>query len=369
MIKNDWDKKLRRAATGSKEQVSQLGQDLIDMNYDDWTEGESYESLVKRYQGKGQKAMDDTIGQVAARTGGLASSYAAQAGQQAYGGWMENIENAARSLYDTERQELMDRYNIANDIYQQGVNEQRYMEEKIYQRSRDAIADQWRATEWEYKISKDKKEENEKAIEDLKNEMHIAAYYGNGSWPQFKERATALGLTKDDYEQIVHNANRAYDTDAYGLGNTKASIDATEELETRIKNGEDISTLTDLITLSGKPASWWAAYQSYEFSNKAEADAAEAAADAAEAAADAAAAASAEAEAEEEKYETNAAYFKNYVDRLIKADGATDATIAEGIAKYITQYYGEDIKEEYIPEVEALLEVARRMGVDVDNIW
>ncbi|MEE1050315.1 MAG: hypothetical protein U0M60_23170, partial [Clostridia bacterium] len=178
MIKNDWDKKLRRAATGSKEQVSQLGQDLIDMNYDDWTEGESYESLVKRYQGKGQKAMDDTIGQVAARTGGLASSYAAQAGQQAYGGWMENLENAARSLYDTERQELMDRYNIANDMYQQGQNEQRYIDERDYQRVRDAIADQRYTTEWDYKISQDTQATTDKRREDMEERILNAAYYG-----------------------------------------------------------------------------------------------------------------------------------------------------------------------------------------------
>lgn len=298
MIKNDWDKKLRRAATGSKEQVSQLGQDLIDMNYDDWTEGESYESLVKRYQGKGQKAMDDTIGQVAARTGGLASSYAAQAGQQAYGGWMENLENAARSLYDTERQELMDRYNIANDMYQQGQNEQRYIDEREYQRGRDAIADQRYATEWDYKTSQDKKEENEKAIEDLETEMYNLAYSGNGSWPQFKERATALGLTKDDYERVVHDANDAYD-EANRVASDKAAAEA---------------------------------------------------------------------------YKTRVSYFEEYVNRLIKDTDSTDNTddtIAEGIKKYIKQnyYVNGGIPEEKIDEVNALLDIAKRMGVDVDNIW
>ena len=287
MIKNDWDKKLRRAATGSKEQVSQLGQDLIDMNYDDWTEGESYESLVKRYQGKGQKAMDDTIGQVAARTGGLASSYAAQAGQQAYGGWMENLENAARSLYDTERQELMDRYNIANDMYQ-----------RDYQRGRDAIADARYNAEWEYKTSQDKKEENEKAIEDLETEMYNLAYSGNGSWPQFKERATALGLTKDDYERVVHDANDAYD-EANRVASDKAAAEA---------------------------------------------------------------------------YKTRVSYFEEYVNRLIKdTDNTnnTDDTIAEGIKKYIKQnyYVNGGIPEEKIDEVNALLDIAKRMGVDVDNIW
>lgn len=295
MIKNDWDKKLRRAATGSKEQVSQLGQDLIDMNYDDWTEGESYESLVKRYQGKGQKAMDDTIGQVAARTGGLASSYAAQAGQQAYGGWMENLENAARSLYDTERQELMDRYNIANDIYQQGVNEQRYIEERDYQRGRDAKEDTWREIEWSYMTDQDKKEENEKAIEELETEMYNLAYSGNGSWPQFKERATALGLTKDDYEQIVHIANDSYD-EANRVASDKAAA---------------------------------------------------------------------------EEYNTRVSYFDKYVDRLLKDANTTDDAIAEGIKKYIIQnyYVNGGIPEEKIDEVNALLDIAKRKGIDVDNIW
>ena len=198
MIKNDWDKKLRRAATGSKEQVSQLGQDLIDMNYDDWTEGESYESLVKRYQGKGQKAMDDTIGQVAARTGGLASSYAAQAGQQAYGGWMENLENAARSLYDTERQELMDRYNIANDMYQ-----------RDYQRGRDAIADARYNAEWDYKMSQDAQATTDKRREDMEERILNAAYYGLANWDDMFEDAKMAGMTKADFDRLVAQAQAA----------------------------------------------------------------------------------------------------------------------------------------------------------------
>ncbi|MEE1047062.1 MAG: hypothetical protein U0M60_06510, partial [Clostridia bacterium] len=178
--------------------VSQLGQDLIDMNYDDWTEGESYESLVKRYQGKGQKAMDDTIGQVAARTGGLASSYAAQAGQQAYGGWMENLENAARSLYDTERQELMDRYNIANDMYQ-----------RDYQRGRDAIADQRYATEWDYKISQDTQATTDKRREDMEERILNAAYYGLANWDDMFEDAKMAGMTKADFDRLVAQAQAA----------------------------------------------------------------------------------------------------------------------------------------------------------------
>ena len=42
----------------------------------------TYQQYKESYTRNGQRAMQDTIGQVSARTGGLASSYASAAGQQ-----------------------------------------------------------------------------------------------------------------------------------------------------------------------------------------------------------------------------------------------------------------------------------------------
>lgn len=114
---------------GSKDTVKKLAEDYANYNYDTFTEGDSYKSLEKRYQTGGQKAMQDTVGQVSARTGGLASSYATVAGQQTYNDWMGNLESAARALYDSERQEMGDRYALANSMYLQERDEQRYADE------------------------------------------------------------------------------------------------------------------------------------------------------------------------------------------------------------------------------------------------
>ena len=51
--------------------------------------------------------MQDTLGQVSARTGGLASSYAASAGNQAYNDYMTKLQDAAQSMYQND---LSDQY-------------------------------------------------------------------------------------------------------------------------------------------------------------------------------------------------------------------------------------------------------------------
>lgn len=101
----------------NKDELEKLARDIIDTNYDDWTKGADYASLEKRYSQQGKQAMDDTIGKVAARTGGLASSYATAAGGQAYADYMTQLEDTARSLYDSQRSEAIDNLTLAQNIY------------------------------------------------------------------------------------------------------------------------------------------------------------------------------------------------------------------------------------------------------------
>ena len=91
------------------------------MNYDDWTKGSQYQALADRYSASGRMSMQDVLGQVASRTGGLASSYATTAAQQQYNQYMAQLEEVARQLYSQERGDLMDSAslyrNLANDEY------------------------------------------------------------------------------------------------------------------------------------------------------------------------------------------------------------------------------------------------------------
>lgn len=51
----------------------------------------AYRAYERIYTNKGRRAMEDTIGQLAARTGGYASSWAGSMGQQAYGNYMQEL--------------------------------------------------------------------------------------------------------------------------------------------------------------------------------------------------------------------------------------------------------------------------------------
>lgn len=103
------------------DQLNALARQLTSMNYDDWTKGSQYQALADRYGASGRMSMQDVLGQVASRTGGLASSYATTAAQQQYTQYMAQLEEVARQLYSQERGDLMDSAslyrNLANDEY------------------------------------------------------------------------------------------------------------------------------------------------------------------------------------------------------------------------------------------------------------
>lgn len=103
------------------DQLNALARQLASMNYDDWTKGSQYQALSNRYSASGRMSMQDVLGQVASRTGGLASSYATTAAQQQYNQYMAQLEEVARQLYSQERGDIMDTANLyrnlANDEY------------------------------------------------------------------------------------------------------------------------------------------------------------------------------------------------------------------------------------------------------------
>lgn len=103
---------------------------LTEMNYDDWTKGSQYQALAERYGNNGKMSMQDVLGQIASRTGGLASSYATTAAQQQYNQYMAQLEDVARQMYSQDRSELMDNANLYRNL----ANDE-------YDRYRDSVAD------------------------------------------------------------------------------------------------------------------------------------------------------------------------------------------------------------------------------------
>ena len=58
-----------------------------------------YQQYKDQYQLMGKQAMQDTMGQAAALTGGFGNSYAATAGNQAYQGNLQQLNNKIPELY------------------------------------------------------------------------------------------------------------------------------------------------------------------------------------------------------------------------------------------------------------------------------
>lgn len=141
-------------------------QDLIDQilnsSLTDWKQGDQYAALRDQYAANGQMSMNDLLGQVSSRTGGLASSYAASVANQEYNDWMSKLEQAAQDMYQQERSDrindlgiLSDAYNREYGAYQDALSQWNTDRAFDYQREQDALSDAWRQKEWDYSLSQD----------------------------------------------------------------------------------------------------------------------------------------------------------------------------------------------------------------------
>ena len=139
-----------------------------------------YKQYKDQYTAQGKMAMMDTMGQAAALTGGYGNSYAQNVGQQAYHGYLQQLNDKVPELYqlaldqyNREGDALMNQYSLYTDRenteygrYRDGVNDyyanldrlnNQYLDERnfdygqytdarnlAYQVSRDQVADsQW----------------------------------------------------------------------------------------------------------------------------------------------------------------------------------------------------------------------------------
>lgn len=98
-----------------------------------------YQQYRDQYQRMGQQAMMDTMGQAASLTGGYGSSYSQNAGQQAYQGYLQQLNDKVPDLYRL----ALDKYNAEGDdlLQQYGLLSDR--ENQAYGRYRDQVGD-WR---------------------------------------------------------------------------------------------------------------------------------------------------------------------------------------------------------------------------------
>ena len=106
-------------------QIDSLTRELLNRKAFEYNpeEDKTYQQYAKDYRRYGEMAMEDTLGKVAARTGGLASSYATSAAQQSYNSYMAalaskipELEQLAYSMYLSEGDQLKDRLSLLSSL-------------------------------------------------------------------------------------------------------------------------------------------------------------------------------------------------------------------------------------------------------------
>ena len=96
-----------------------------------------YRQYRDQYTDLGRRAMEDTMGRAAGLTGGYGSSYGQNVGQQAYDGYLQQLNSKVPELYSL----ALDRYNAEGDRMAEEYGLLSDRERAAYDRWRDAMGD------------------------------------------------------------------------------------------------------------------------------------------------------------------------------------------------------------------------------------
>lgn len=204
----------------------------------------TYQQYKESYTRNGERAMQDTLGQVSARTGGLASSYAGSAAQQTYDNYMgaladkiPELKQLAYSMYQDEGNtqranlemlvaleqgdyakyaDLLAQYNTDRSfdygVHRDNIGDERYNNEWNYSVGRDQIADKRYEDETAYnrETYKDETEYNRA----LAKAQTLAA---GGDFSGYK----ALGYTDQEIAGLKSAYNKAQASVRSGGGSSR----------------------------------------------------------------------------------------------------------------------------------------------------
>lgn len=128
----------------------------------DVNEDALYQQMKDNYIQQGKMAMMDTMGQAATMTGGYGNSYAQGVGQQAYNGYLQQLNDSlpeyyqmAQDAYDAEGNRMKEQYALLAD--QEAQDYSRFQDawsrwNAEYQNARDAYESE---RSWDYGVAQD----------------------------------------------------------------------------------------------------------------------------------------------------------------------------------------------------------------------
>ena len=199
-------------------------QAVMDLTYDKWSQGDAYQNAFSRYSNTANMNSQNILGQMAARTGGLASSYAEQVAQQQADATMADFYDYARSMYNTDRNDMLENASLlkgisdtdygrwldAYDMY----NTDRNFDWNVYKDDRD----------FNYGASRDQMSDSLNAEDRAQNRIYtyIAAGGSLGDLPQ--SLVDQSGLTNAELSALIRQAEMKGGS---GIGSVGSASGAT----------------------------------------------------------------------------------------------------------------------------------------------
>lgn len=178
-----------------------------------------YQQYKQQYINQGRLAMTDTVGQASALTGGYGNSYAVNAGNQAYQGYLQKLNGVVPELY----QLALDKYNAeGSDLYNK-ASLYGSMYDKEYGEYRDKVSD-WNA---EYSRLSDKYN-NERTYD---YGQYSDAY--NRAFGQYQQKVSEDQFAKNlalEYAQLAAS-RKAASSGSSGSGYTETEMSKAAKSE------------------------------------------------------------------------------------------------------------------------------------------
>ena len=237
-----------------------------------------YQQYEESYTRGGQRGMQDTLAQVAARTGGMASSYAESAAQQTYNNYMAaladkvpELQQLAYSMYmdniamdradldmlmgldSTDYGRWSDDRNFNYGAHRDSVADQQWADSFAYQQAQDALAQQnwerqfnydadWAQKQWDYNVLQD-----QLARQDALNKLYAK---GSGVEPDsILDTLYSFGTRAEAYDWLVRNGYNATQTENY-LGFYDDHIDAQVKQQAQLGLTGDDGTGVEFKTVA-----------------------------------------------------------------------------------------------------------------------
>lgn len=235
-----------------QDEIEERMMNIANSSFEDWSKGSDYQYLYDRYSRGGEQAMEDMLGQLAARSGGYASSYAVAAAQQQYNNYMATLEDAARAMYQDDLNRQMQALGLIGDYESTQYN--RYLDElNQWQGDRDFAYNQfWDNWNRDYTLNRD---EIEDARYEEESDFNKAADYAaaTGDYSLFVD----MGYYTPEQAERLRNQWLLQNVAGYsggGSGGSSKGSSSSKKTKSGRNDGDDDKKPKEPLRLTYLPA-------------------------------------------------------------------------------------------------------------------